>query len=472
MATDEKKSTRDAESWARHRGPLSVGDAPAGALNLNVEGRELAGPMQGFGRLWQKTYGVALTGVAAAPHDVIAAWKANYDEFWPEGNNFYAPLAGIEPGEVGLIDADMPGGMKLSTGVMVLYADDVSFTFMTPLGHPFAGWITFSAEDAQGTTHAQVEVLMRATDPASEVGLMLGGHRTEDRMWQQTLTNLATFFEVPDPEVDTQVVCVDRKRQWDRVGNIRQDAVLHTALHLASAPVRAIGMSWRGLLTTAAVTITLAQVVLMAIAGIVIPPLAVFAVLPLVGLGMLSRWERTGAGFLAVLGTFLVLGNIPFIVPALSHPESPVDFLHIAFTLVPSLAMVVAGVALLRGRSGSPRRLAIGGATVLTLMAVVSVVAALGTTSDTFDPTDVELVARDVTWQPTAPTAATGETLHVDNEDLFHHTFTIEELDIDVQLPASTARDVSLAGIEPGTYDFVCAVPGHEAMTGTIVVTE
>ena len=38
--------------------------------------------------------------------------------------------------------------MKLSTGVMVLYADEESFTLMTPQGHMFAGWITFSAHRA------------------------------------------------------------------------------------------------------------------------------------------------------------------------------------------------------------------------------------------------------------------------------------------------------------------------------------
>ena len=35
----------------------------------------------------------------------------------------------------------LPGKMKLSTGVMVLYADEESFTLMTPQGHMFAGWI-------------------------------------------------------------------------------------------------------------------------------------------------------------------------------------------------------------------------------------------------------------------------------------------------------------------------------------------
>ena len=46
----------------------------------------------------------------------------------------------------------MPGGLKLSTGVLVLYADDESFTLMTPQGHMFAGWITFSAFVSDGVT--------------------------------------------------------------------------------------------------------------------------------------------------------------------------------------------------------------------------------------------------------------------------------------------------------------------------------
>jgi len=236
---------RDADSWATHTGPLSVGGAVEGAINLNVEGRELAGPLQGFGKLWQKTYEVELTGLAVAPEHVIAEWKARYGEFWPEGNRFFAPLAGISPGEVGLINADMPGGLKMSTGVMVLYADDVSFTYMTPMGHPFAGWITFSSQEATpGVTSARVEVLMRATNPISELGLMVYGHRAEDAMWAATLRNLATHLGVADPEPSTAAVCVDPKRQWKRISNLRHDAVLHTTLYLLATPFRALRRLW------------------------------------------------------------------------------------------------------------------------------------------------------------------------------------------------------------------------------------
>ncbi|MGH9304250.1 MAG: hypothetical protein ACRDZ5_07550 [Acidimicrobiales bacterium] len=32
----------------------------------------------------------------------------------------------------------------------MLYADERSFTFMTPQGHMFGGWITFSPEELSG----------------------------------------------------------------------------------------------------------------------------------------------------------------------------------------------------------------------------------------------------------------------------------------------------------------------------------
>ena len=71
---------------------------------------------------------------------------------------------------------------------MVLYADDESFTLMTPQGHMFAGWITFSATERDDETVAQAQVLMRASDPIFELGLTLGGHRQEDKFWNHTLT--------------------------------------------------------------------------------------------------------------------------------------------------------------------------------------------------------------------------------------------------------------------------------------------
>lgn len=131
-----------------------------------------------------------------------------------------------------LIKAAGPGGMKFKTGVMVLYSDDESFTLMTPEGHMFAGWITFSSHEEDGRPVAQTQVLMRAQDPISEMGLAMGGHRMENRFWEQTLANLATHLGVEAPEVKTTVTCVDKKRQWSHAGNVRNSVAIRSTLHM------------------------------------------------------------------------------------------------------------------------------------------------------------------------------------------------------------------------------------------------
>jgi len=234
MSIETPSSAADAGrgNWAKPITRLEVG-AVDGATGDSVRGRRLSGPIQGFGKLWQKTYTVWLPAGEITPESVIATWRANYGAFWPEGNRFYAPVTGIRPGEVGLIDG-RAGGLTLSTGVLVLYADDTSFTFMTPEGHPFAGMITFSAETAQsGGVVARIQLLIRAQDPLVEIGMALGGHRKEDRMWQATLTNLAAHLG-HRVEVATIIVCVDKRRQWRRAGNVRHDA----AIYAVSKPFR------------------------------------------------------------------------------------------------------------------------------------------------------------------------------------------------------------------------------------------
>jgi Domain of unknown function (DUF1990) len=235
---DERQSARDAAHWARYVETLEVSEVPQGAVNLNVEGRRVVGPLQGFGKMWQKTYTVRLRGARVSPTQVVEAWKQNFGGFWPKENRFYAPLAGIVPGEVALLGSDAPGSRWFSTGVMVLYADDVSFTYMTPEGHPFSGWITFSAySDEDGTTLARAQLLIRANDPLYEIMMPLGLHRMENRTWQRTLENVAAHFGVPG-EVETRVVCVDPKRQWRHYRNIRYNALILSALHVITRPIR------------------------------------------------------------------------------------------------------------------------------------------------------------------------------------------------------------------------------------------
>ncbi len=236
--------SRDASSWAPPVTRLSVNDIPAGARNLNVDGRLLNGPMQGFGQLWRRTYRIVIAsnaGQGITPEQVTALWKQKLPDFMPSNNRFYPSLSGVKPGELVLINASMPiipGGMPVATGVLVLYADEVSFTVMTPEGHPESGFNTFSVFEENGLVYGQVESLARTTDPIYEIGYSLFNFsKTHDTIWCGVLTNLAGQFGAPG-EVTVNKVLVDSKRQWLRAGNVWQNAVVRTSLYILLTPVR------------------------------------------------------------------------------------------------------------------------------------------------------------------------------------------------------------------------------------------
>jgi hypothetical protein len=230
------KARDDTASWATPSAALRVGEMPAGAINQNVAGRRLVGPVQGFGQLWQKTYRVRL-GDAVSPADVIREWKTNYASYWPTGNRFYAPPSGLQPGDVALINAVSLGGVQVSTGIRVIYADDESFSFMNAEGHPAAGMITFSAVRDDAGVCAQVQLLIRANDPFYDLMLPLYGHRAEDQMWTKTLASLAAHFGA-SAAVTMERILVDRRRNWSEAKNLWQNAAIRSGLYMTGLPVR------------------------------------------------------------------------------------------------------------------------------------------------------------------------------------------------------------------------------------------
>ena len=229
---------RDDANWAKPVAKLEVGDR-AGAWNANVTGRRLNAANGGFGRLFQKTFTVRLTGASATPQEVVRTWKREFASFWPKGQKMFLPATGIAPGEVGLINATIPGTPTMATGVLVIYADDESFSFLSPEGHPFAGPLTFSAfADEEGVTVAQVHELTRASDPFWELAMMVPvlGERMQNDIWRSTLRNLADRFNTTG-KVTSKIVCVDSRRQWRNAKNIWQNAAIRSGL---SAPLRLV----------------------------------------------------------------------------------------------------------------------------------------------------------------------------------------------------------------------------------------
>lgn len=226
------------DTWATPISRLHVGEIPRGAINLNVEGRQLTGPVRGFGQLWQKTYTVRLSGTGVTPQEVIRTWKRKFPQYWPEGNRFYGSLTEIAPGDVAVLNLAAPAGIQLSTGIMVIYADDESFSFMTPQGHIFAGMITFSAYEEEDVTAVQIQALVRASDPLFELGCRFGVvHKNEDRFWHGTLKNLAADFGVSG-QVQQRNSLVDPSVQWHEAKNIWHNAAIRTGIYTLMAPFR------------------------------------------------------------------------------------------------------------------------------------------------------------------------------------------------------------------------------------------
>lgn len=72
----------------------------------------------------------------------------------------------------------------------------------------------------------------------------------------------------------------------------------------------------------------------------------------------------------------------------------------------------------------------------------------------------IELLTTQMVYDQEQLTADAGTiTMRPVNEDLSWHTFTIDELDVDVDVPVNGKRTFTFDA-PPGTYRFYCAVPG------------
>ena len=119
----------------------------------------------------------------------------------------------------------------------MIYADEESFTFMTPEGHMFAGMITFSAEEKASETLVEIKILIRPNDPIWELAWPVA-RRKEDDFWMGTLSNLAAHYGVVDSVVAEETVCLDRRRLWSNWRNVWHNSGIRSGIHLVAAPIR------------------------------------------------------------------------------------------------------------------------------------------------------------------------------------------------------------------------------------------
>jgi Domain of unknown function (DUF1990) len=218
-------------NWAGKVDRLHV-DGPRQDKAFNVEGRRVAGPQQGFGRLYDRIFTIVL-GDAVTPEALVKDWRAHFGDFWPKSATFYGSVTAIEAGDVAPLTAS-----GVTTGVLVIYADDTSFSYITPEGHMFAGMITFSARHDEKTgTVAEIRMLVRPADPLWVIVWPVG-RGLEGKFWKGTLENLAASRGVTGVTASEATKCVDQKILWKNWRNSLHNGAIVTIRHTLGRPFR------------------------------------------------------------------------------------------------------------------------------------------------------------------------------------------------------------------------------------------
>ena len=241
---------------------------------------------------------------------------------------------------------------------------------------------------------------------------------------------------------------------------------------------------WRGLLRIALVLLIGVGVLVHVYVQVPIPPLLIFIVLFGIVVYLLTREGRgrTVGVVLGGIGALLfVVGNLPIVLEDVSHPDSFLAFVASGAGIVGAVLGFVAMLGALLHWPSTPVRPILGlGAVAVVAVIGVGLVATLGVDSDERREGDVVLVAEDVDFfvegddpdreADAEVTVERGQAVVIDNEDLYRHTFTIEALDLDQEIQAGVTRRVVIDA-EPGRYEFICDVEGHEEdMKGTLTV--
>ena len=253
--------------------------------------------------------------------------------------------------------------------------------------------------------------------------------------------------------------------------NVQHTATGDSARRMISAP-----FTWRKLLHIAAMS-DLIVLVAMGVALRDRLPLGLAVVIAL-GWGLLNvRGGWPGAIVLGLIfadTTFWTLGA------ALANVVHGEEFIRL---VLPALLAAISGAGLVAAVAGlvwrkdpeagrrAARYVGLGAVAFFVLAVATGFVAGRGA-SRIDPPASLVLRTENMAFTTTELVADAGQvTVVVDNQDLWWHTFTIDELGVNLNVPSSGKRQVTFTA-KPGTYTFYCAIPGHKdmGMHGTLVV--
>lgn len=241
--------------------------------------------------------------------------------------------------------------------------------------------------------------------------------------------------------------------------------------HTIDRPQTTTTSAWMKLARAGSITMVIWAILVHATARVLIPPILVVGLIFL-GFVPFLRGERRRLGLaLAVVAALAIAGNLPPIIDELSNPDSAPAFILTLLSTLAAAVTITAGLGSFFGWPVAPiRALGWGAVAAFVIGTAGSLVISANTATAEALASDVKVTAEFVQFVPGEITVdGTTEGVWVENRDGIRHTFTIEELGVDLEVPAFKAGRVDIEAA-PGTYQVICTVPGHEEMTGTLVV--
>jgi len=241
---------------------------------------------------------------------------------------------------------------------------------------------------------------------------------------------------------------------------------------------QAAGITWRHLLRYAAI----ADLLVMAVVGIAVRDKEALAFAGAIFIGIVFLRIRSGFAGIIMLGV-LSLDAAVFMLPAAAsnstHRGRFVDLLiplSLAVISVSGLLAAVGSIFLHRRPETSGRSAAVVAQAMLAVFIVAliaGVVSQRASRAETARTGDIIVEMRNTAFlQKTLQGQSGSISVAVANHDLFWHTFTIDALHINVDVPIGANRRVTFDA-PPGRYEFYCRVPGHRAagMKGVLTIT-
>jgi plastocyanin len=188
---------------------------------------------------------------------------------------------------------------------------------------------------------------------------------------------------------------------------------------------------------------------------------------------MRTRRGRVGAALLGLLAVDVAVFMAPSAFSNITHGEGFWETALPAALTIAALTTLIASVASLRFAGTETRDVRSVGIAAVVVLAVTLLLASFGVGKKTEARAgDIEIVTEHVAFSDkTIDVQGPDIGVYVANKDLFWHTFTIRQLGVSVSVPVGGERRATFkAG--PGTYRFICAVPGHAqaGMKGTLTV--